>query len=267
MRKLSKIVIMPAVVSLAAGLVVVRVLGQELKPRLKTGVSENKYIVSLDASLSEGKVFNQEKAESLISKSNPMFETSRGKNNWFKIPAWLAGTWQSNQTTFTLVRDEKTGKEDRSPVTSTGLGHSSNGIYADKANWSDLGITASFRLLGKSLSGDKATEYGLVMIMTPTLITEAECAYRFHAIRFLVDKSTGTIVHCDQWEQEQSIYPLSGGHMRIKALDRKYDWRGNLIETRESDTKFHKTEELLPIILIRRLPDGKPSCIRFLFSS
>src|SRR5580658_7286845 len=77
-------------------------LGGEM---LKGSVELSEHLSALDPTLSPGCTFDQAAATELLGQS-------ASQNQWYKIPFWLAGTWEVKEAVTTYSKDEKTGKED-----------------------------------------------------------------------------------------------------------------------------------------------------------
>jgi hypothetical protein len=223
-------------------------MGQE-KPTLKMTISRSINLAPLDADVAPGQSFDKEKVNDLITKSN-------SGNSWYKVPAWYAGKWQSNQTIQLFRRDEASGLEDfESHVQNW---HNSNGIgnYADKTGqvwqydepgfWSDY--DSPFNMEAKHfcrLSG------------TQKVATESEYAFDTEFLAFSVDKTTKRITRCDRGTTEVSIHPTAPGIVVAHVIQRTFEWQGNPEIATVSEAEYKKTGDLVPDANWKR-PDGRP---------
>lgn len=104
MPRLSKLVLLPVVLSVAACLAMVPGVGQD-SPTLRTGVTQSITQALLDPRLAPGSVFDQNLATDLINKSD-------SPNEWVKIPSWSVGRWHVGIQSTGYSKNELSGAED-----------------------------------------------------------------------------------------------------------------------------------------------------------
>lgn len=173
MPRLSRLVLLPAAFSAAACLAVGPGIGQE-EPTSKITDQHSSKIEPLDPRLKPGNVMDQEMVARLISNTKP-------SNSWHKVPAWLAGRWQSTGSVVLLNRNEKTGKEESKtcPVFEEAGMSYMQGQYVDKQGqvWER---DQSFR---QSSNPENSNIDLYEIIRMPPIITDNEFTFRTQMCR------------------------------------------------------------------------------------
>ncbi len=75
---------------------------------LQAGVELNIKLPALDASLTPGNKFSMEAATRILN-------NDRHRNQWYKVPHWVAGRWHQDKAVTVYYRDEITGSESDKP--------------------------------------------------------------------------------------------------------------------------------------------------------
>src|SRR5262249_15358194 len=91
---------------------------------------------SLDPTLAPGNTFDKEVAEAILLKG---FHST---NDWYRIPNWIAGTWEEKESVTTFFRDEQTGETDETPQPHKSVSQDSWGRRKDRAGnvWDKLSV-------------------------------------------------------------------------------------------------------------------------------
>lgn len=76
---------------------------------LEGAVQLDDELPSLDRTLAPGNTFDAEIAKALI------FSERKNINEWYRIPAWLAGSWETKEAVRTYSRNDVTGAINEQP--------------------------------------------------------------------------------------------------------------------------------------------------------
>lgn len=266
MPRPSKLILLPVALSIAACLAVEPVMGQggfpevwppevwspapwpfPNDPKVNMPESKSERLPPLDPRLAPGNKFDKEIAGGLLAKT-------KSPNSWHKVPAWLRGKWQSTQTIITLLRDERTGKEEPPNRVETSNNEGWYGHYADKTGqvW---GCDQPYYWTENDRPQYKA--YDFIITRTATAVTDTSCRFRSQSVDFYVDKTTGTIIQVVWDTKEQTISPISASITRHKSNCRIIDWQGNPTLTEELVSDYKRTADFKPNPS-ETTPDGKP---------
>lgn len=183
--------------------------------------------------------------ESLFPKSIP-------GNSWYKIPDWLAGTWEKKYQTNEFYYNYKTGKQYRVHQKQLAEARNFRGFQMDATG----GIWEFNRAPYKQKVDEKKTyESLLIKSVIPLELTEDKVVIREVVVRVQVDKKSGRIVNVFQSEDLNTYTPVPGkdGMVNQNFSIKLFDKNGNPLMVQDSVSTQNRVEPFKP----RNSYDGK----------
>lgn len=180
---------------------------------LQGQVEHHEKLPPLDADLQAGAPF----AESSIQKK------ARYASRWIKIPAWFAGTFQTDGSYIESAYDFATGKTVQVKQVVSSAGVEQHGQQKDSNG--DIWHFYVESGTSKSDQQDRIT-YNTIDWYGPEVITKDRVVMRIQATSLVVDRSTGVIVDSFQREDIKTYVPRDNDTIAVKYTSKSFDSRG-----------------------------------------
>lgn len=206
---------------------------------LSASVELNQKLPSIDPTLSPGSTFDKDVAKQLL------FEKHPKTNDWFRIPKWLAGSWESNEAVTTFSRDEKTGYIDESPRPHKSAGISDFGDQIDKVG--DVWQKIRARYIAET-EGDDTTTYAFMLQYEPVECKSGDMdtfTSKSLGVNINVDRESGKIVSTHQRQTLTRHTRISNSLMRSESMHRTFDWQGTLLVSAINLSNEKKVQNLV----------------------
>jgi hypothetical protein len=246
MPKLSKLVLLPAALSVAACLAVGPGVGRD-RATLQAGVSESIRLAPLDPKLAPGNLFDKSAAASLIGKTE-------SRNNWYKTPHWLSGGWHTDKQLQLVSFDLKSGKVSDTNVLTTCHMSLSEGTFPDHQ-----GQLWEYDRQGDWVvsDDDNYAYYNWLPARSHIVANDTTYSDLTSSIVLAVDKRTGVIRSCYRDLRENIIYCISKNAIKFYSAYDNFDREGNPTHKGESVSYYKRIMEFIPNHNAKT-PDGKP---------
>lgn len=180
---------------------------------LQGQVEHHEKLPPLDADLQAGVPF----AESSIQKK------AKYASRWIKIPAWFAGTFQTDGSYIESAYDYATRKTVQVKQVVSSAGVEQRGQQKDASG--DIWHFYIESGTSKSDQGDRIT-YNTIDWYGPEVITKDRVVMRVQATSLVVDKATGVIVDSFQREDLKTYVPRDANTIAVKYTSKSFDSRG-----------------------------------------
>ena len=193
------------------------------EPKLDTTKPATKYVLqgavthaeslpAMDPSLQAGSSFN----------SGSLHEPKYA-SNWFKIPNWFAGTFESNASTIDFVRDYASGKTAKPNKTVASSGREVHGFQKDAQG----GIWHFYVQAGSSRSEqERQITYNTIDFYGPEFVSSNKVVMRVLATSLIVDRQSGIIVDSFRREDIKTYEPLQNGQVSVLYTSKSFDSHG-----------------------------------------
>lgn len=144
-------------------------------------------------------------------------------SNWFKIPAWFAGTFESQGTTILTMREYATGKTSKPNHTVQSHGQELHGYQRD----ANGGIWHYYVESGSSRSTQAQHEtLSTIDWYGPELISNDRIVIRIMATSLVVDRATGTIIDSFRREDIKTYEPFEMRALKVSYTSKSFDSHG-----------------------------------------
>lgn len=179
---------------------------------LQGQVSHAESMPALDPSLQAGSSF----------KSGSMPE-AKYASNWFKIPSWFAGTFESSHSTTDYMKDYATGRTSRPNKTVASSGREVHGFQKDTQ-----GNVWHFYVQSGSSKSDQGRQMTInnIDFYGPEYVTNDRVIMKVLATSLIVDKVTGVIVDSFRREDIKTYEPLRNGQLSVHYTSKSFDSHG-----------------------------------------
>ncbi len=187
--------------------------GPSRKFFLKGQVDHSEKLAPLDESMQTGANFD----------SQAISQHAKYASNWFQIPAWFAGLFQSNSTTIDYQKDYVSGETAHPNHTLSSLGQESHGYQQDaKGNiWHYYVESGSSKAeQAKQFTFNQIDWYG------PEVVEKDRVVMRILATSLIVDKRTGVIVDSFRREDIKTYEPIAEGQIKVNYTSKSFDSHG-----------------------------------------
>jgi hypothetical protein len=225
-------------------------MGQE-SPTPGAGISALGKMPPLDPVLAPGNNFDQAIATEITK--------IKSTNQWHQIPAWLAGSWESEQATVRSFKDQKSGTEDLRVRVYPEHSTDTHGDFTDQTGQVWAADVAMFR---KGADNDAFVKYTLFLSFISIAATDTKYLYQIQSVDLYVYRKTNTIKVCCPWLTEIVERLVSPGVLSNKTTYRSFDLNGSLRSTAEVNSTLNRTSEAVPnqiqTTLYRTTLEGKP---------
>jgi len=190
--------------------------GAAHKPFLRGSVEHSEQLTPVQSGLKVGDTFDQSK-----------LEKGAATKNWYKVPPWLAGTWEHDDQTQTSYLDYKTGVGDSK--TFSFQSHSTDGFGYQRDRLGGIWDSISVPYFAESVT-DKELHTSLHTDDSVIFDSDDRVIMRFICTRTTVDKATNTISSVNQTESFNSYVPYGPNMVRTEYSIKYFDQRGNPID-------------------------------------
>ena len=185
-----------------------------------------------------------------IQKPGTTFDESKmpvtdSKNRWYKIPQWLAGSWQSKQQSLRYQYDYRTRREFSGKNWLTYYqANEEFGKQMDKqGNVWDMPVVP----LVKTAVDKETTSYHDILDVQYIEVSEDSVALRVRSLVTLVSRATGAVVDSYQQESISVRLPESNGLLRVIDSIKVFDAQGQPIRKSRVEAVAHRTKPFQPI--------------------
>lgn len=189
-------------------------------------------IAPLRATLAPGMKFNPEQ-----------LTLSSCKNNWYRVPAWFAGTWHKQSQTITYRLTAATKTVDRSSHTVDVSGDERLGWQQDRAGdfWeydcnyiqhSDSGATLTYHFVERC---------DLVSAHPQRPIFEIQ------SLDIRVQKSTMQILTVERSISTETLALLPGEHMQVESIRKAFNANGSMVSEVHSTAVKERIADFSPV--------------------
>lgn len=144
-------------------------------------------------------------------------------NQWFRIPAWFAGTWETRNHTTYYTQSLITGSESFPSDRQFAVGSGTAGFQKDRKG--DIWEFA----YGEYLSIwklDGGYDLHLVHYREPTEVTNNKVVMMFRSHQCLITAYTHRVLRTQQTESIQTYTPVGNGVVRVDASVKAFDEDG-----------------------------------------
>ena len=165
-------------------------------------------------------------------------------SNWFKIPSWFAGTFQSTQSVIDYVKDYATGRSGRPNKVVGSLAQEMHGFQkdADGDIWHFYVQSGSSRSeQSGQLTINNIDWYG------PELVSKDRVVMRVQATSFVVDKSSGVIVDSFRREDIKTYSPGKNGELNVSYTSKSFDSRGRARDLQDGHSVYIMLAKFQPV--------------------
>jgi hypothetical protein len=190
---------------------------------------------SVPKSLQAGATFNKE-AESDINKTD--------ENVWYKIPNFMAGTWQCSEKTITSSTNLETGNTNHLQRTEEFISGLHQGFQQDSQGTIWQYQNAPF--LGHSIGPNDVVHYSYVQLIQPLSCSNDRFVRR--TVLTLAQVNGNQIVESSkQAVQIQAYTPLGPDQLREDTLSRQLDANGKAVRENTVTVIFSRTKPFRPV--------------------
>lgn len=182
---------------------------------LKAGVEHSERVEPVEAVLAPGQVFDR--------RLLPLNSSNEELNHWYKVPAWLAGTWHKDtQTDF--YRYEYASR--LSDTNTRVIPARSDGIWGTQQD--DTGQIWQYDPVPFVTTVDGGEQYivQLVRSSEPVEITDQQLVRRSLETQIKVDKATQRILSVETGEQITTYVPEDDGLIKRETSAKVFDRSG-----------------------------------------
>lgn len=190
----------------------------------------------------EGKIEHQEALPSVDSSIRKGARFSAGadleaNNNWVKVPAWLAGTWNVNEETAILRQDYKTGRIDRNPSVFMARQEFTYGSQKDRQGgiWHYIGAPYT--------SKTKMTAYQeFHQVKEKQFLVANDSQVQFRTLMTVVRVSNlnGRVNDSFQQESITSYRPLEDGVIALAGSNKTFDANGQAVFQQDNEARIRR---------------------------
>lgn len=200
---------------------------------LTGGVKHSESLPPINSKLTVGASFDQKKLE--VEKPPP-------SRNWYKVPSFLAGTWESD--TQSNISIDKNGKKTISnTVKNHGIAH--YGVQCDSKGgvWDYVYVPIEVQNEAEKAINKDLTTQQVILKNTPNLVVLKDVFTRRR-----IDKSTNKIIELIQMEQISTITPAGENQIELVGSLKEFDQKGktlgltNAVITYKRTSHFHQDD-------------------------
>ena len=145
------------------------------------------------------------------------------ESNWFKIPEWFAGTFESHESTILMMHDYVSKRTTKPNKTVSSYGSELHGYQRDAKGdvWHFYVQSGN----SKSTQANHQT-FNAIDWYGPELIAEDKLVMRIVATSLVVDTSTGTIVDSYRREDIKTYRPTDMRALQVNFTSKSFDSHG-----------------------------------------
>ncbi len=145
------------------------------------------------------------------------------ESNWFKIPSWFAGTFETNESTVEYIKDYATGRSSRPNQTVASRGQELHGFQQDSH-----GDIWHFYVKSGSSKSEQAGHitFNNIDWYGPELVSKDRVVVKVLATSLIVDKRTGVIVDSYRREDIKTYEPDGQGKVKVNYTSKSFDSHG-----------------------------------------
>lgn len=182
-------------------------------PVLQGQVEHHEQLPPLESDLQEGSNFSESAVQ----------RRAKYAGKWIRIPAWFAGTFQTNETYLESAFDYATGKQLELKRVVPSVGTEQRGQQKD-----NTGAIWHYYVESGSSKSEQTSHvtYSTIDWYGPEVIANDRVVMRIQATSLVVDKNTGTIVDSFQREDLKTYVPQKGG-IAVRYTSKSFDSRGH----------------------------------------
>jgi len=172
-------------------------------PQLKGAIEHVEVMPPVDERLRPGATFDEN-----------LLPTQEPNNQWYKIPEWFAGTWQTEEQTTVAVYDYAAGTKTKTRRRQMAKAQDFKGFQRDRKGNIWQFASAPFT---NRVEGDDHISVQIVRVFEPLEVTEDTVVQRFVGTTIRVSKLSGKIMDVSQDESIQTYYPVQPGIVRCNG--------------------------------------------------
>lgn len=164
-------------------------------------------------------------------------------NQWFKIPLWYAGRWETRRHTIYYQKTLDTGAESFPLNSHFALGAETSGFQRDQAGaiWE-----FAYGEYVSTLELADGYELQLVHFREPLEIKDTKLTMLFRAHTIFVSTPDNKIQHTKQVESIQTYTPAGNGLIRVDASVKTFNERGTPVRLTKILAFKRQTEQFKP---------------------
>jgi hypothetical protein len=190
--------------------------------------------------LRAGVVFN-EKAYNLDGNGS-------GGNDWYKIPAWLAGTFKSTEVTVTSFIDLKSGRKIGLQAPKRNESMAAWGVQKDKQGdiWQYVDLPNQ-----NSAKTDEGIRYSVMVEQEPVESSDSYFTVRRWQRSTIVNASTQRVERTYQTESLVTFTPLGANQFRREESVKQFDENGEPVSLQLDWSIWRRTAEFHNIFVLQ----------------
>lgn len=194
---------------------------------LTGGIEHSESLPPVQSKLNVGATYDEKK-----------LEKPPAMRDWYKVPPWLAGTWESDTQTTILVVDYKTGKSG-SGATERNHGVARYGKQRDRAGgvWDYVSVPEQVESDSNNFLNKDLTTRQVVMKNSNTQLVIKDLF-----TRRLIDKSTRKIVKVTQMEQISCLAPAGRNQIKLFGSLKAFDQNGKKLGLIDAAVVYKRKE-------------------------
>lgn len=158
---------------------------------------------------------------------------------WYRIPAWLAGTWKRSEETVVYQIDLRSGHESRTPQTVSVIETANFGVQVDSQGYV-WHAELSNRGLGE---GGNYRVIALIRFQKPERAADDEVILRQVTTQLFVNPINNTIARIYQSESLNRFSPEKNGSLKTDMSVKFFDAGGKPISIQRNESVSWRTEE------------------------
>lgn len=191
---------------------------------LSGGVKHSESLPPIQSKLSVGAEYDEKKLE----------KPARSRD-WYKVPAWLAGTWQSDFQTNISV--DKNGKKNLlNTVKNHGIAHYGKQLDRKAGIWDYVEVPIEVQS-----ETDKVINKDLTIKEVILKNSASSFVLKDVFTRRRVSKSTGKIIELTQMEQISSIQPIGKDKIEVLGSLKEFDRKGHTLGLTNAIVVFRRS--------------------------
>lgn len=216
---------------------------------LEGGVEHSESLAPLSPDLKVGIKYGDE----LL--SQPRANAS-ANGDWYKIPAWFAGTWETKTKVVNYVYDYKTKREYRPEKLITNHWSGKRGAQMDRLGqiWEYNDAPSKTRV-----ESDKVFNVVVINRYEPLKVSEKQVRRRKLSTSVVVEKETGLVKELFESEIFQDTFINKDGTATTYTSIKKFDSEGKPVILQKDTALSRKTADFSPVKFL----NGEDLCILF----
>lgn len=201
---------------------------------LKGQIEHAEKLSPLDESMQTGANFD----------SKALSQHAKYASNWFQIPSWFAGTFQSNETTIDYQKDYVSGETAHPNHTVASRGQELHGYQQDAS-----GHIWHYYVESGTSKAEQAKQFTFSQIdwYGPEIVEKDRVVMRVLATSLIVDKRTGVIVDSFRREDIKTYEPVSRGQIKVSYTSKSFDSHGLPRDLQNGHSVYQRISSFVPI--------------------